>query len=123
MLCAEPAIGLAVLFGSQALGSAHAESDTDIAILPTVDLSLDEELGLAAKLEREARGPVDLVRLDRADPLVRYEVARHGRVLHEATAGLFARFSAEAALEYLDLEPVLTEGRRRYLARLASAEP
>ena len=62
-----PPVRFAFLFGSTARGTAGPDSDVDIAFVP-VDpaISLADELALAARLERAAGRPVDLVRLDMA---------------------------------------------------------
>lgn len=120
-LAAEPRLRLAVLFGSAATGRTHGQSDVDIAILPLDPaLSLHDELALQSRLAAACGRDVDLVRLDQADVVVRREVARDGRPLFESDPGAFARFAAEATLEYLDFEPVLKEAQRRYLRRLAA---
>jgi len=117
-----PDVELAVLFGSRAGLSAHAGSDVDVAILPGPgkDLSLAEELRMVHALSLATRCEVDLVRLDSANPLVRREVARQGRPIIEGSRGAWARFAANALLEYLDLEPLLEAGRRRYARRVAA---
>jgi uncharacterized protein len=118
---AYPSIELSVLFGSVAMGNARAKSDLDIAVLPRRDasLSLMEELQLQHELSVATGLEVDIVRLDLANPLVKHEVARHGTPLLERVPGAFGRFSADAALEYLDLLPLFEQGRKRYLARIA----
>ncbi len=122
-LRAGPALRLAILFGSQASGRVHAESDVDVAIVPVdPELTLADELALQDAIARAAERDVDLVRADRADPIVRREIAR-GRPLLEERPGIFARFAADAMLEYLDMEPLLVESRKRYLRRIARGRP
>lgn len=118
-LRAGPPLRLAILFGSRASGRVHAESDVDVAIVPVdPELALSAELALQDAIARAANLDVDLVRADRADTVVRREIAR-GRPLLEERPGTFARFAADAMLEYLDMEPLLIESRRRYLRRIA----
>jgi predicted nucleotidyltransferase len=112
-------VGVAVLFGSFARGEANEHSDVDVGILPGSHLpSLAEELALEDALSRAVGREVDLVRLDDADTILRRRVAHEGVVLAEETRGAFARFAAAAALDYLDIEPLLVEGRKRYLRRV-----
>ena len=66
---------------------------------------------------------IDLVRLDLANAVLRARVARDGIALREAGLGTFARFRAEAMLEYLDLEPLLRDAQKRYLERLQRTMP
>jgi predicted nucleotidyltransferase len=98
-------VRLAVLFGSAATGRVHAASDVDVAILPLGDPALAWELALQAELEAACRNTVDLVRLDRASPVVRWEAARDGRMLYERTPGAFRLFRAESAIEHDELAP------------------
>ena len=62
-----PSLQLAILFGSTARGTRHAQSDVDVAILPVdLALSLADESELQLALERARGTAVDLVRLDHA---------------------------------------------------------
>jgi predicted nucleotidyltransferase len=106
---------VALLFGSAARAALHPESDVDVAILPVdAELPLRRELELQAELERACGRVVDVVRLDLADTLVRWEVARSGRVLLETSLGAAARFRAEAALEHADIAELLERGAERW---------
>ena len=70
-LASGPPLRLAVLFGSAARGALAPSSDVDVGIVPSnPDLSLRDELDLAARLSRVCHREVDLVRLDRASTLV-----------------------------------------------------
>lgn len=115
-----PPLRLAVLFGSAARGSLRPGSDVDIAIVPVkTDLGLRAELDLQAALSRASGREVDLLRLDLAPTLVKWEVARSGRMLCASGPDEFARFVAEAASEYLDFAPAFqhaSESFRRALA-------
>lgn len=71
------------VFGSTAKGSARFDSDIDIAILAnntTPDLPI---LPLITELERVINRGVDVVLLNRAGDLLRYEVRKHGRLMFE----------------------------------------
>ncbi len=45
------------------------------------------------------------MRLDRANDLVRWHVARDGALLHESAPGLFRAFRVEAAIEHDEHAP------------------
>jgi predicted nucleotidyltransferase len=114
-------IRLAVIFGSTASGKANAESDIDIAILPThADMSLDAELSLQVELTRLAGRSVDLVRLDRAPTLIRWEALRDGVLLFQSGPSELARARAAAASEYIDFAPALEAAAARFRRRLAA---
>ncbi len=122
MLEAGPPLRLAVLFGSYASGRAHPKSDIDIAILPADStLSLGHELALAAELSRSLGREVDLVRIDRASTLVRWEIARHGVLVLAEPAWEWVRFRANTASEHADIEEAL--GRAAELLRQRLAGP
>jgi predicted nucleotidyltransferase len=108
-------VHVAFLFGSAVGATFHPASDVDVAILPVdVGLLLRRELELQAHLERACGRVVDLVRLDRADTLVRWEVARSGLVVLETSPGAASRFRAEAALEHADIVELLEGGAERW---------
>jgi predicted nucleotidyltransferase len=101
-----PPLRLAVLFGSAARGRLRSDSDLDVAVLP-VDalLPLTPELDLQVALERATGRSVDLVRLDQAPTMLRWDIARHGRVLLANPVGELVRFRSEAACENADFAP------------------
>jgi predicted nucleotidyltransferase len=116
-----PALRLAVLFGSRATGRERADSDVDIGILPEDgELDLGRELELAAKLSSAAGVEVDLVRLDKDDPLLGREVALHGLCLFEAAPGAFATYRAVAMSRWIDFDETMAPHRAHFLRRVAS---
>jgi uncharacterized protein len=118
-LRAGPPLRLAIMFGSAAMGTDRSDSDVDIAITPVdPNLPLGAELDLQRRLAEVLGREVDLVRLDRASCLVRWQVAKHGRVLLEGGPFEAARFIAGAVSEYLDFEPALARAAARFQARL-----
>jgi predicted nucleotidyltransferase len=120
-LAADGRVRLAVLFGSVASGKVHARSDIDIAFVPMrSDLSLDEELKLQVDLSRASGRIVDLVRLDRASTLVRWQALRAGILLFESSPFEFTRATAAAAIEYFDFAPALEAAAARYRRTIAN---
>jgi predicted nucleotidyltransferase len=122
-LRAGPPLRLAMLFGSAVSGPFRPDCDVDVAIIPAApDLALADELDLQASLARACGREVDLVRLDRASTLVRWQVARHGKILLQSSMFEATRFVAEAASEYLDFEPAFTRAAERFRQRLAAGK-
>jgi uncharacterized protein YutE (UPF0331/DUF86 family)/predicted nucleotidyltransferase len=118
-LATGPPLRLAVLFGSSARGVIRADSDLDVGIVPRdPDLSLATELDLQAELERTCRRPVDLVRLDRASTLVRWQVARQASPVLADPPFEFPAFVARATLEWADFAEVVAPVTDRYRSRL-----
>jgi predicted nucleotidyltransferase len=116
-------VGLHVvlLFGSAARGELRADSDLDVGILPVdPNQPLAAELALQSDLERATKRRVDLVRLDRADLLVRWEAARTGMLVFEDGAGRAAHFRAETALEHADMAPLIEAGAERWRRAVAA---
>jgi predicted nucleotidyltransferase len=119
-LGAGPPLRLAMLFGSAARGTSRDDSDVDIAIIPLdPQLALSAELDLQRSLGDACGRPVDLMRLDRASCLLRWQVARDGSVLFQAGPFEAARFIASAASEYLDYKPDFARAAALFEARLA----
>ncbi len=102
---------LIILFGSQATGNAGKTSDTDIAVLGDRPLTLDERSELEEKYANRfsvSEEMIDLVDLSIAPPILRYQVAQSGKLLHGSEED-FIRFKVLAWKQYLN-----TEKFRRY---------
>ena len=120
VLAAGPPLRLAVLFGSFAKQRARPDSDLDIAILPHDEsLSLHTELDLAGQLSSKTGREVDLVRLDRATQLLRWEIAKHGILLAADPPSEWLRFRVAAASEHADMAEALDQAARRFRQRIA----
>ena len=116
-----PPLKLALLFGSVAKGAARPDSDIDVAIIPRDEaLSLGAELDLQAALSAACGRPVDLVRLDRASTLMRWQVARDGVVLLAEPAVEHSRFRARAGIEHADFNLVRDPAAERFRQRMAA---
>jgi predicted nucleotidyltransferase len=123
-LAAGPPLRIAALFGSRATGSARAESDYDVGIIPNdPELALHEELALASCLSAAVGAEVDVVRLDADNPLLGAEVAKGGVCLFEAAPGQYAAYRAEAMARWIDFDETIAPYRERFLRRLAGARP
>lgn len=102
LLDGRPDVRLAYVFGSVAAGRARRDSDLDVAVLfaePPVPATLDL---LAEELEAAAGGPIDLVNLGTAPPLLMHEIIRVGRCIVSRDAAERAEFEARSTLRYLD---------------------
>ncbi len=119
-----PRLRLALLFGSGAKDQLRPDSDLDIGIVPVdADLTLGDELALATRLCRATGREVDLVRLDRAPAIVRWQAVEHHVPLLADPPESLPRFVAAAALEHADMQPLLDDARRRLARRLAGGAP
>lgn len=100
-----PEVELAVIFGSAARGEATPGSDVDIG----VQLK-DKSLGVLRRLEvllaRAVRREVELVALDDSPPLLRFEIARDGKLLLERRPHAWTDFRARAMVDWWDWAPL-----------------
>jgi predicted nucleotidyltransferase len=109
-----PAILAVYLFGSQSTGKAKPESDLDLAILLQPGQEKDFPLlELAVSLERTLGRRVDLVILNRAGELLKYQVRRYGRLLFERDPRLRKQFEIRGRKSFEDFLYL----HRRYLRR------
>jgi hypothetical protein len=98
------------------------DSDLDVGITPAdPELSLAGELDLQARLERACGRPVDLVRLDRASTLLRWESARCAVLILADPPQEFSRFVARAGVEHDDFMETYGPAAERYQKRLLGA--
>lgn len=111
-------IRLAVLFGSAASGRTRPDSDVDVAVLGEHELDTGAESRLTQTLSLAAGRNVDLIRLQRASTLLKWQVASKGIPLAEGRAGEFARFRAGAASEYLEFAPAFSYHAEIFRRRL-----
>lgn len=108
---------LVVLFGSRATGHAGPRSDTDLAVLlnrPFDPVRMTVEIG---RLVGDPR--LDLVDLHHAPPLLAWQIARTGELIHEGEPGAFARFHSLAFRRYCDTAK-LREARERIIRDFVS---
>lgn len=103
-LAAIPAVRLAVLFGSVARGDERSGSDVDVGVRLAPDsAALRQEIEVT--LGRAAGRDVDLVFLDEAPPLLRFEIATDGAVLVERQPHDWADFRMHAMIDWWDWAP------------------
>ncbi len=98
-------VQLAVLFGSAARGDLGPRSDVDIGLRLGVDTT-ETRRQVEVALGRVAGREVDIVHLDEAAPLLRFEIAREGVLLLERVPHAWADFKARAMIDWWDWAPV-----------------
>ena len=102
------------LFGSRARGTAHSQSDIDVAILLARDPPRTMEglcLDIGSDLERWLACQVDLVVLNRAPPDLVHRILRDGRLLVDENPSGRIQFENKLRNEYFDLQPILARCR------------
>jgi predicted nucleotidyltransferase len=102
ILAAHPQVMAAWAFGSAQSGQVNPGSDLDVGILFERPPTLTEQLELLADLQQAFQfEAIDLVILNEANPILRFEVIS-GRPLFCRDAGRRAEFASLTAREYED---------------------
>ena len=114
-LATDPDVQLAVVFGSAARHAQHPRSDLDIGVIGVPATRLPE---LAVTLARIAGREVDLIPLETATPLLRFEIARDGAVLLQRAPHLWSDFQARAMVDWWDWAPLARRFAEAAMARL-----
>jgi predicted nucleotidyltransferase len=107
----QPDIVVAYLFGSVARGRAHHLSDVDVAVLfapeITLEASVKRQLQLMGDLKAFADHEVQATVLNRALPLLAYQVIKYGILLYERSRHERVAFQVRAMSTYFDFKPTL----------------
>lgn len=118
----------AYLFGSEAEGRAHRESDVDLGVLlprnrfPDPALRFEHRLGLSSRLAAGLGGRnLDLVVLNDAPPLFARHIVTHGRRLACPDPEADHAFVRDIQLRAADIEPFVRRMRRIKLERMAGS--
>jgi len=112
-----PEIELLVVFGSLARGVEKARSDVDVGVrLRNQSSAARREVELV--LGRVLRREVDVVHLDEAPPLLRFQIARDGVLIRETVPHAWADFRARAMVDWWDWAPTFRRIHDAGLRRL-----
>jgi predicted nucleotidyltransferase len=97
-------LSLILLFGSQVTGQTHPDSDTDIAVLTENNLTTGKYLSLTTEFaEIGPEAEIDLVIINRADPLLLKKILENCRLLYGAPRRL-AELKIHAFKKYCDYQ-------------------
>ncbi len=103
-------VKLAYLFGSRAKGLSASKSDFDVAVLfkekPSGPLALKEITFLSLELGKFFSTEVNIVSLNDAPLLLKYEVVAHRQVLYCEDEAERINFEVSVIKEYIDEEPI-----------------
>jgi hypothetical protein len=121
-LAQQPSIVVAYVFGSVARGDATHLSDVDIGILlePGIDAqgSIERQLDLMVALDTFASQEVQVTILNRAPPILTYQVIREGVLLYERDRAERVAFEVKAMKIYFDLKPMIAFHRQALIERI-----
>lgn len=119
------AVDAIFVFGSTARRRIHAQSDLDVAVLFSRDLSAGgrEELrrNFRDRLEEVTGLECDVLDLEEASTWLRYHILKTGRLIYERSPRHSRRFVAQSLLDYFDFQPIYERMERRLLERLKVA--
>lgn len=110
---------LAYLFGSFATGRPHAFSDVDVGIYFKKP-SLKEFMSVHGALSRTLGIEVDMIPLNNAPPLMRYEILRKGKRLVSKDEKTRVTYESRAIMEGLDEKPLIEFIREANLRRVTA---
>jgi uncharacterized protein len=95
---------LVMIFGSFASGKNREDSDLDIAVLDLKNASLNEQISLTNELSLIFKKNVDLSVLDKANPLLLFQISKNSILLHGNKEEFF-KFKLYAFNVYNDYAP------------------
>ena len=112
---------LAYLFGSEAKGTTHPESDIDIAVLLADQVPQAEYGQRVVDLNTELIGifqqdAIDVALLNTAPPLLAFQVVRHGVVIYDPHHR-YVSFYIDTFNRYVDTQPLRDLQWHYYLKR------
>jgi len=124
-LFADTPVLLAYLFGSHASGRARPSSDRDIAVLLEPHLSSVERgrwqlLLIGRLIDAYHSDAIDLIVLNDAPPVLRFEVIRNRHVLYNRDDEARVAFEVRTMQEWFDREPRYRRLQRAKIQRFAS---
>lgn len=99
-------IKLLYVFGSYAKGNNNQNSDIDIAVLLDDSYSAVDKLNLIGDLTLIfKRDDIDLVILNTANPVLRHQIIKYGKIVYEENQDTRVFFEVKVLSEYMDMEP------------------
>lgn len=121
----QPGLVAGYLFGSEARGQAHRESDVDVAVLldrqlyPRPADRFEARLRLMADLQVACHRTIDLIVLNDVPPLLARHVLLDGRLLLASSPDVLRTFTRATLSRAADLQPFIARSRRALLETLA----
>jgi predicted nucleotidyltransferase len=105
VLAARPGVRFGLLFGSAVTKGTERARDLDVAVGFVGSPSLMELARLSDDLEAAVGMPVDVVDVETATTLLRWEIVRTGRMIHGRAEAAALEFLARVPVEWSDVQP------------------
>lgn len=106
------------IFGSYVQGSIRGNSDIDIAIYLKKDIDIDTYLEIKMNLSEVLKREVDLVILNNAPPLLKYEIYKNNILLFSRDKTLESKYKVKTLFEYSDIKRYLNLSYDKTIERL-----
>lgn len=104
---------IAYLFGSRAKNTAELPSDIDIAIYTSDDFLWEDYYMLHGELTKRLHSDrLDMIWLNKAEPILSFDIIKNGRVLFFYDADILNDFELKAKKRYYDYILYLNKHRR-----------
>lgn len=111
-------IVFAYIFGSYAKGNVREDSDIDISIYLKDNIYTYEYLDMKMQLSEVIKREVDLIILNDATPLLRYEIYKNNILLFTRDKSVESRYKVKTLFEYNDMKRYLDLSYEKTIERL-----
>ena len=108
----------AYIFGSYAKDNIRKDSDIDIAIYLKDSIGSYEYLDMKMKLSEALKREVDLVILNDATPLLKYEIHKNNILLFTNDKSIESKYKVKTLFEYNDMKRYLDLSYEKTIERL-----
>lgn len=108
----------AYIFGSYAKGNMRADSDVDIGIYLKEEMNIEEYLKIRMDLTKICKRQVDLVVLNAATPLLKYEIYKNNILLFTRDRTIESNYKVKTLFEYNDIKRYLEMSYKKTIERL-----
>lgn len=108
----------AYIFGSYAKDNIRIDSDIDIAIYLTGNIDTYKYLDMKRELSEALKREVDLVILNDATPLLRYEIYKNNILLFSHDKAMEGKYKVKTLFEYNDMKRYLDLSYDKTIERL-----
>src|SRR5690554_5732962 len=108
----------AYIFGSYVRGKVRVDSDLDIAIYLRDKMDINEYLEIKMHLSEACKREVDLIILNDATPLLKYQIYKNNILLFTRDKSIETRYKVKALFEYSDMKRYLDLSYNKTIDRL-----